>query len=181
MSGEGKTAKLSRGGGRGGPAGVSRGARKGRGTAGQEPGTCRLTAPARQGKEGGGSAAARRQWGQRMAGSGTPAESNAGASAARGTRQPPGPSAASYRLGLVSAQQPGRPGPSRGESGRPASGLVRVSPCSSKGGRGSLASRARGAPRKRGRKRGMSPQAHSGAATIAAAAATTAVSTAGQP
>lgn len=37
-----------------------------------------------------------------------------------GTRQPPGPAAASYRLGLLSAQQPGRPGPSRGASRQPA-------------------------------------------------------------
>lgn len=37
-----------------------------------------------------------------------------------GTRQSPGPVAASYRLGLLSAQQPGSPGPSRGASRQPA-------------------------------------------------------------
>lgn len=61
VSGERKTAKLSRGGGQGGHAGVAREARKGRGSAGPEPGSCRLTAarPAREGRQE--SAAARRQ------------------------------------------------------------------------------------------------------------------------
>lgn len=61
VSGEGNTAKLSRDVGTGRPSGVSRGARKGRGAAGPEPGSCRLTATGPAGEGRRGSAAARRQ------------------------------------------------------------------------------------------------------------------------
>lgn len=81
------------------------------------------------GREGSGSGGAQ-TIGRRVAGRGAGGE-RAGELHQRGgvpggsagARQPTGPAAASYRLGLLSAQQPGRPGLSRGTSRAASPGL----------------------------------------------------------